>query len=394
MPIYGAFTILADGSDQGRRLDAVVAAHLPDCSRSLAVNLITNLEILVDGQAKKPGYRVKRGDRIMGRIPVPKKVEFEPEPIPLQILYQDHHIVVLNKQAGLVVHPAPGHNSGTLVNALLYHCPDLKGIGGEIRPGIVHRLDKDTSGTMVVAKNIGAHESLARQFKNRTIQKIYLALVYGVLHSETGVLQLPIGRHPVHRKKMSTTAPRGRFAETSWRVCKRLKGTTLLELILKTGRTHQIRVHCMAMGHSIVGDQVYRSRKWLQHIDRLFAEDSSSMADLLKAVPRQLLHAWRLGLTHPHTGEFMIFESPLPEDMKTLIEKLEDRGQRTENRGQRTENRGQRTENRFQRPEGRVDYMRNDVKRSWEAEAKKSVAPNLQQPKAFLTIQMSKSWRK
>ena len=160
MPVYGAFTILANESDQGRRLDAVVAAHLPDCSRSLAVNLIANLEILVDHQAKKPGYRVRCGDKILGRIPVPVQVEYEPEPIPLQILYQDSHMVVINKQAGLVVHPAPGHSRGTLVNALLYHCPDLEGIGGEIRPGIVHRLDKDTSGTMVVAKNAGAHEGL------------------------------------------------------------------------------------------------------------------------------------------------------------------------------------------------------------------------------------------
>ncbi len=171
MPVYGAFTILASESDQGQRLDAVVAAHLPDCSRSLAVNLITNLKILVDNQAKKPGYRVKSGDKIQGRIPAPVQVDYAPEPIPLQILYQDSHIVVINKPAGLVVHPAPGHSSGTLVNALLYHCPDLAGIGGEIRPGIVHRLDKDTSGTIVVAKNAAALENLAKQFKTRTVQK-------------------------------------------------------------------------------------------------------------------------------------------------------------------------------------------------------------------------------
>ena len=328
MPVYGAFTILADESDQGRRLDAVVAAHLPGCSRSLAVNLIANLEILVDNQAKKPGYRVKCGDKILGRIPVPVQVEYEPEPIPLQILYQDSHIVVLNKQAGLVVHPAPGHSSGTLVNALLYHCPDLEGIGGEIRPGIVHRLDKDTSGTMVVAKNSDALENLAKQFKTRTIQKTYLALVYGELRADEGMITLPIGRHPVHRKRMSTTGSKGRCAETSWRVRKRLEGATLLELTLKTGRTHQIRVHCTAMGHSIVGDQVYRSRKWIQNIDRLFSGKSSSIAARLKAVPRQMLHAWRLGLTHPHSGEFMTFESPIPEDMAVLMEKLEGIGQR------------------------------------------------------------------
>ena len=325
MPVYGAFTILANESDQGRRLDAVVAAHLPDCSRSLAVNLIADLEILVDNQAKKPGYRVKCGDKILGRIPDPVQVEYEPEPIPLQILYQDSHIVVLNKQAGLVVHPAPGHSSGTLVNALLYHCPDLEGIGGEIRPGIVHRLDKDTSGTMVIAKNAAAHEHLAKQFKDRTVQKKYLALVYGDLREDEGIITLPIGRHPVHRKRMSTTAPKGRCAKTSWYVRKRLGGITLLELTLKTGRTHQIRVHCTAMGHSIVGDQVYRSRKWIQNIDRLFSGESSTIAARLKAVPRQMLHAWRLGLTHPHMGEFITFESPIPEDMAALIEELEGR---------------------------------------------------------------------
>ena len=231
--------------------------------------------------------------------------------------------MVLNKQAGLVVHPAPGHNSGTLVNALLHHCPDLAGIGGEIRPGIVHRLDKDTSGTMVVAKTADAHENLAGQFKNRKVQKKYLALVFGELKSDEGSLKLPIGRHPVHRKRMSTNAPGGRFAETSWRVRKRLNGVTLLELTLKTGRTHQIRVHCSAMGHSIVGDKVYRSRKWMQNIDRLFQGKSSATAALLKAVSRQMLHAWQLGLSHPETGEVMTFESPLPADMTELIAKLE-----------------------------------------------------------------------
>ena len=328
MPVYGAFTILANESDQGRRLDAVVAAHLPGCSRSLAVNLITNLQILVDHQAKKPGYRVKCGDKILGRIPDPAQVEYKPEPIPLQILYQDSHIVVLNKQAGMVVHPAPGHSRGTLVNALLYHCPDLEGIGGEIRPGIVHRLDKDTSGTMVVAKNAAALENLAKQFKTRTVQKTYLALVYGEFRTEEGIITLPIGRHPVHRKRMSTVSRKGRTAETVWRVRKRLPGITLLELTLKTGRTHQIRVHCSAMDHPIVGDQVYRSRKWLKDKAGSFSGESSSLFTALKSVPRQMLHAWRLGLTHPHTGERMTFESPIPEDMEAVMEKLEGRGQR------------------------------------------------------------------
>ena len=326
MPVHGAFTILADESDQGRRLDTVVAAHLPDCSRSLAVNLITNLQILVDNQAKKPGYRVKCGDKILGRIPDPVQTEYKPEPIPLQILYQDSHIVALNKQAGMVVHPAAGHSRGTLVNALLYHCPDLEGIGGEIRPGIVHRLDKGTSGTMVVAKNADALENLAGQFKHRTIQKIYLALVYGELRTDEGTITLPIGRHPVHRKRMSTVSRKGRSAETVWRVRKRFPGITLLELTLKTGRTHQIRVHCATMDHPIVGDPVYRSRKWLKDSAKYFSRESSSMFSALKSVPRQMLHAWRLGLTHPHTGERMTFESPIPPDMAELMGKLEGRG--------------------------------------------------------------------
>ncbi|MBW2583958.1 MAG: RluA family pseudouridine synthase [Deltaproteobacteria bacterium] len=322
MVVNGTFTILVDESDQDRRLDAVVAAHLPACSRSLAANLIANHKILVDNQPKKPGYRVRSGQEIIGRIPAPEPVEYKPESIPLDILYQDRYIVVLNKPAGLVVHPAPGHRSGTLVNALLYHCPDLGGIGGEIRPGIVHRLDKDTSGTMVVAKNAQALEILAQQFKTRTVRKKYLALVYGDLKNDEGTINLPIGRHPVHRKQMSTTTRKGRSAETSWRVREKFKAITLLELTLKTGRTHQIRVHCTALGHPIVGDQVYRSRKWLKDIDRLFSGESSSMVAQLKAVSRQMLHAWRLRLTHPYTGEIMTFESPIPTDMETVIEKL------------------------------------------------------------------------
>ncbi len=322
MVVNGTFTILVDESDQDRRLDAVVAAHLPACSRSLAVNLIGNHKIMVDNQPKKPGYRVKSGQEIIGRIPAPEPVECQPEPIALDILYQDRHIVVLNKPAGLIVHPAPGHRRGTLVNALLYHCPDLGGIGGEIRPGIVHRLDKDTSGTMVVAKNAQALEILAQQFKTRTVRKKYLALVYGDLKNDEGTIKLPIGRHPVHRKQMSTTTRKGRSAETSWRVREKFKAITLLELTLKTGRTHQIRVHCTALGHPIVGDQVYRSRKWLKDIDRLFSGESSSMVAQLKAVPRQMLHAWRLRLTHPDTGEVMTFESPIPADMETVIENL------------------------------------------------------------------------
>ena len=322
MSVTGAFTIIAGPNDHNRRLDAVVATHLPDCSRSLAANLIGMHNILVDNQPQKPGYRVKAGDQIIARIPEPEPIEYLPEPIPLDILYQDSDIVVLNKQAGLVVHPAPGHSSGTLVNALLYHCPDLEGIGGRIRPGIVHRLDKDTSGTMVVAKNADALEIMAAQFKARSVSKIYLALVYGELKKNTGTIDLPIGRHPVHRKQMSTTTRKGRQAVTSWRVRERFQDLTLLELTLETGRTHQIRVHCSTMDHPIVGDPVYRPRKLFKNLNRKPEPLPAPIIDLLKAIPRQMLHAWQLGFNHPRTKERLSFKSPLPEDMAELMKKL------------------------------------------------------------------------
>ena len=322
MSVTGAFTIIAGATDHNRRLDAVVADHLPECSRSLAANLIAQHRILVDDQPKKPGYRVKAGEQIVAHIPEPEPAEYKPEPIPLNILFQDADIVVLNKQAGIVVHPAPGHSSGTLVNALLYHCPDLEGIGGRIRPGIVHRLDKDTSGTMVVAKNPDALEALAAQFKARSVSKKYLALVYGELKKDTGTIDLPIGRHPVHRKQMSTTTRKGRPAVTSWQVLERFQDITLLQLILETGRTHQIRVHCSTIDHPIVGDPVYRPRKLFKNLNRMPERLSAPTIDLLKAIPRQMLHAWQLGFNHPRTGERLSFESPLPPDMAGLMEKL------------------------------------------------------------------------
>jgi len=320
--VNGAFTIIVEESDTGRRLDSVVASRLPDCSRSLAAALIANQIILVDQQAKKPGYRLKSGDRIQGHIPDPEPVDYKAEPIPLQILYQDSHIIVINKQPGIVVHPAPGHSSGTLVNALLFHCPDLGAIGGEIRPGIVHRLDKDTTGTMVVAKNAQAQEELSRQFKAREVQKKYLALVYGDVQSETGEIKLPIGRHPVDRKRMSTTTRKGRAAQTAWKVRERLDGITLLELNLKTGRTHQIRVHCAIIGHPVVGDPVYRSRKLSGRLKEKLSSHPSAINAALRSAHRQLLHAWQLGLTHPDSGKYMTFEAPLPADMAALIAEL------------------------------------------------------------------------
>jgi 23S rRNA pseudouridine1911/1915/1917 synthase len=220
-----------------------------------------------------------------------------------------------------VVHPAPGHYSGTLVNGLLHHCPDLGGIGGELRPGIVHRLDKDTSGTMIVAKNDAAHRHLSRQFKSRQINKEYLALVHGTLKTGTGKIKLPIGRHPVDRKRMSTISHKGRTAETDWWVKEEFQGVTLLLLNLKTGRTHQIRVHCAALHHPIVGDKVYRPRK-LEKTVAKGHKQSDKLLLILKSVKRQMLHAWRLSFTHPYSAKAVSFESPLPQDMAGLIDSI------------------------------------------------------------------------
>jgi len=305
MHIKGSFTILVDKPDAGKRLDVVISSNISGCSRSLAASLVRNGKIRVKGMEKKPGYRVSAGDEIRGHIPPPEPVLFKPEPIKLDILFEDNHLIVINKEAGLVVHPAPGHYTGTLVNGLLYHCPDLTGVGGEIRPGIVHRLDKDTSGAIVVAKNDTVHNNLSLQFKSKKIKKKYLALVYGEIESDSGAISLPIGRHPVDRKKMSTISRKGRSAETTWRVKERFHGVTFLELNLKTGRTHQIRVHCATINHPIVGDSVYCSRK--------------AVKGLIKSIPRQMLHAWRLGFTHPITQKFMSLEAPIPQDMSKVL---------------------------------------------------------------------------
>jgi len=314
----GAFTILVNEHESGRRLDVIITSHISNCSRSFSAGLIQKGEILVQGKVKKHGYRVKTGDNIRVNIPSPELVIAEPEPHNIDILYEDKHIIVINKEPGLVVHPAPGHNKGTLVNRLLYHCPELKGIGEKLRPGIVHRLDKDTSGTMVAAKNDAAYINLAAQFKSRKIIKIYLALVHGVVKAESGSISLPIGRHPSDRKKMSTISRKSRSAKTFWKVIERFNKTTFLELDLKTGRTHQIRVHCAAINHPIVGDPVYGGKKTAK---KFLAKNTSNKTI---SAPRQMLHAWRLEFTHPATGKAMSFESPIPLDMEKIIETLRD----------------------------------------------------------------------
>jgi len=320
MPDQGGFTITIAEPNSEKRLDFLIANEIPCCSRKLAASLIRKGLIRVSGSVKKPGYRTRSGDIIEGIIPVPEPVAFQPEPLKLDILFEDEHLVILNKPPGIVVHPAPGHYTGTIVNGLLYHCPDLEGIGGEIRPGIVHRLDKDTSGVLAVAKSHAAHLHLSSQFKSRSITKKYLAVVYGDFQEDSGVIDLPIGRHLSDRKKMSIHSRKTRVAETHWKIRERFDGITLLELKIKTGRTHQIRVHCKAIQHPIVGDPVYGIRRSGERI-RLLSDRGGAQ---IKNISRQMLHAWRLSIKHPMTDQQISFEAPLPEDMVELIRNLKE----------------------------------------------------------------------
>ena len=314
------FTIRVAPSDEGKRLDFFLGTHLESCSRSHWAQLISQRLIQVNGVVRKSGYRLRPGDVVTGLVPAPEPLSNLPEPIPLDILFEDDSMIVVNKPAGMVVHPAPGHETGTLVNALLHHCTDLPGIGGIRRPGIVHRLDKDTSGTLAVAKTAAAHAALSHQFKKRQISKTYLALVIGNMTEPEGIIQLPIGRHPQDRKRMATVSRRSREAETRWHVRERYNGCCLFEIDLKTGRTHQIRVHCAAIHHAIIGDPVYgpKRRKYPTGAYGL----SKEVADLLAGVKRQMLHAWRLACTHPISGEQLTFESPVPQDMRDLLNTL------------------------------------------------------------------------
>lgn len=305
--------------DAGQRLDIFVAGHLPDCTRSHAAWLIQQGDILVDDQISKPSHKVKVQEQIRIRLPAPQPSQLIAEPLALDIIFEDRDLIVVNKAAGMVVHPAAGHTSGTLVHGILHHCPDLAGIGGEKRPGIVHRLDKETSGLLVVAKNDAALNGLAMQFKRRTIRKQYLALVHDAPRQEEGIIDLAVGRHPVDRKRMSTRSARAREALTLWRVKARYPGTSLLALDLKTGRTHQIRVHCQAMGFPIVGDPVYGSKGAL----KISAAKNPALHLVLKQARRQMLHAYRLGFAHPVNGRELTFKAPLPDDMSAMLEQLQ-----------------------------------------------------------------------
>lgn len=276
--------------------------------------MIDDGRVLLNDRQAKPATPVGAGDRIEVDEPPPRRLDLEPQPIPLDVLHEDRDLLVINKQAGLVIHPASGHGTGTLVNALLSHCDDLSGIGGAERPGIVHRLDQDTTGALVVAKSERAHLGLALAFRRRQVEKTYLAVCYGVPKDAEGVIDGPIGRHPRERQRMAVV-PSGRVARTLYRVQEEFHGTARVECRPITGRTHQIRVHLAHAGHAIVGDPVYAGRQW-----RSLAREDDRTA--CRRFPRQALHAWRLAFDHPGTGEPMKFEAPLPDDIQRLLETL------------------------------------------------------------------------
>jgi len=310
------FSISVTERESGKRLDQFLSQTPLNLSRSQAKNLIEKRLIFLNQKQTKPSAHVKTGDRVSGSLPGPEPLALRPEPLPLTILYEDPSIIVIDKPPGMVVHPAYGNPSGTLVNALLYHCKDLSGINGVLRPGIVHRLDKDTSGVMVVAKEDEAFHHLARQFRNRTVEKVYLAIVYGKFGTEEGLIDSAIGRHPSQRKRMSTRARRGRAAITRWKKAEEFDRCTLLEIFPATGRTHQIRVHLSSIGHPVLGDPLY-GRK-----GRPGAIHDSVLRECVKRMNRQALHAHRLKFDHPRTGERVEFISPVPQDMNVVLEWL------------------------------------------------------------------------
>ncbi len=296
--------------DAGQRLDQHLSSSDLGLSRSYVQKLVKDGQVKVNDKPSKASYRLKKDDRITIFIPPPKKLEVKPENIPLRIIYEDDDLIVVNKPSGMVVHPAAGNFSGTLVNALLFHCKNLSGIGGVLRPGIVHRLDKNTSGLLVVAKNDRAHLSLSKQIKERTIKRRYVALVHGRMERDEGIIEARMGRHPVHRKKMAVIEKselKSKEAITHYKVSERFKNYTLVEVELKTGRTHQIRVHMSSIGHPVVGDSTY------------------GRAGNEFGVKRQLLHAKVLGFVHPVTGEHIEFKAELPEDFRRVLDSLSGR---------------------------------------------------------------------
>ena len=301
-------TILIEQTLPRERLDTFLRTKFPAVSRGTFQRLMEEGHILVDGKKVKPTHSPRTGQRVSIHWPEPRPAEAQPQEIPLDVLYEDKDFLVINKPAGMVVHPAAGHEDSTLVNALLHHCAgQLSGIGGVARPGIVHRLDKETSGCLVVAKTDSAHLALAGQFAGRSLEKIYHALVCGVMPNDSGDIAAAIARHPTHRKRMAATED-GREAHTSYEVVERMKHVTFVEAGLHTGRTHQIRVHFQHIGFPIVGDLVYGKKQNVRLTDETGCE-----------VARQMLHASRIVLKHPRTKKRMKFEAPLPNDFKKAL---------------------------------------------------------------------------
>ena len=302
--------LTVEASPAEARLDAYLAARLPELSRSRLVQLIAQGHVRVNGVLAKKSRRPESGDVIVVDVPPAEPSELVPEAIPLNILHEDADLLVIDKAAGLVVHPAPGHEAGTLVNALLHHVPDLAGIGGVCRPGIVHRLDKDTSGLLIVAKNERAHARLSAALKRREIRRTYLVAAWGHVREAKVEVNAPIGRSPTHRQRMAIV-PAGRPARTRFERLERWRAADVLRAELETGRTHQIRVHLSSIGHPVVGDAVYAAgaERGVSGPDRRWA------AELARRAGRQFLHAAALRFEHPRTGEIMSFESPLPEPL-------------------------------------------------------------------------------
>ena len=298
-------SLQADETYMDERLDKFLSAMLPDQSRSYLQKIIKDGNVLVNGEPKKSSYRLEDGDEVTADLPELKSPDIEPENIPLDILYEDDSILMVNKPKGMVVHPSAGHYTGTLVNAVLWHCQgQLSGINGVSRPGIVHRIDKDTTGVLVVCKNDAAHNAVAAQLKEHSITRKYRAIVHGVIKEDEGTVDAPIGRHPTERKKMASGVKNGKRAVTHYRVLERFQGYTYVECQLETGRTHQIRVHMASIHHPLLGDTVYGPAKDSHHLEG------------------QTLHAMVLGLIHPVTGEYLEVEAPLPEYFENLLKKL------------------------------------------------------------------------
>ncbi|MEK9628243.1 MAG: RluA family pseudouridine synthase [Nitrospinota bacterium] len=294
-----------DEASGKKRLDVFLSESLPEISRSRLKKLIDEKQVTVNQKSRPAGYKVRVHEKVQLQVPPLERLETEPESIPLDIIFEDEHMLAVNKPAGMVVHPAPGHGKGTLVNALLHHCKDLSGIGGVERPGIVHRLDKETSGLVLIAKTEAAHKALASQFKKREIKKEYRAFVKGNVKNEKGTIDSPVGRHQTQRKKMDTRQSNGRPACTHFEVLQKGKNWTYLQLRPETGRTHQIRVHLASIHHPVLGDKLYGGK--------------NPNSGTLK-MERQALHAHRLELSHPISGKSLSFTAPLPPDMENFLQ--------------------------------------------------------------------------